>query len=53
MANCNVTWDAFQGDIPDPLINFFIFYCYAVCFVGTLCEFSTFVTHYCWEVTSD
>lgn len=38
MTNCTISWDTFDGDIPDSLIHIFIVYCYAVCFVGLVCE---------------
>ncbi|XP_045118185.1 uncharacterized protein LOC123508515 [Portunus trituberculatus] len=33
-----VFWNIFNGTIPDPLIQFFIFYCVVVCFFGLLCN---------------
>ena len=38
MVNCTIPWDTFEGDIPESLLHFFIFYCYAVCFIGLICE---------------
>ncbi|XP_045118285.1 G-protein coupled receptor 35-like [Portunus trituberculatus] len=38
MVNCTIPWDTFQGDIPDSLLHFFIFYCYAVSSVGLICN---------------
>ncbi|MPC08071.1 hypothetical protein E2C01_000644 [Portunus trituberculatus] len=34
MANCSLPWNTFNGDIPDSLLYFFLFYCCAICVVG-------------------
>ncbi|KAK8403654.1 hypothetical protein O3P69_000031 [Scylla paramamosain] len=34
MANCSLSWNTFNGDIPDSLLHFFVFYCCAICVVG-------------------
>ncbi|KAK8403656.1 hypothetical protein O3P69_000033 [Scylla paramamosain] len=38
MVNCTIPWDTFEGDIPNFLLHFYIFYCYIVCSVGLTCN---------------
>ncbi|XP_050693421.1 uncharacterized protein LOC126984068 [Eriocheir sinensis] len=37
-VNCSMTWNTFKGDIPEPLMQFFLYYCCVICVVGTICN---------------